>query len=345
MTLAVNIAQGGSNNVTMRNRIINGAFMVSQYYGTGTVTPSAAGSTFVIDRFNANISQASAILKWGQNLNGITPPPGFSYYLGCQVNTTATCGTNDYFNFMHRMEGLNVSDLGWGTANAKSVTLSFWVYTNLAGTYSFAFNSSGASYSSLFTVTTANTWQQITITVPGPTIGTFATNNTLSFQCVWSLSSGSGLTGAPGSWQATSFYGANGALTNFTSSTSNVFYITGVQLEAGTTASPFEYRQYGTELALCQRYYLQYYGFNNAGAQYMRDTAFFKVSMRAAPTLSVYASTPGGSGTGTVNKIYQGSGETAASTSNGTTETGRIDSSGYTSNVDIYYLVKANAEL
>ena len=124
------------------------------------------------------------------------------------------------------------------------------------------------------------------------------------------------------------------------------FDITLVQLEEGAVATPFEHRQYGTELALCQRYYQKFYGFEDASMTYMRSTAYFKVSMRAAPSVGIYAQRADGAfGTNSVNKIYQGTGETDADASYITTETCRVNSYLFTANVDIHYKLIAQAEL
>ena len=283
-----------------KNRIINGAMAVSQYNGASSVTPSS--TTYVIDRFQLNITQASKITA--QQLSA-SPPVGFSYYLGLSVAATATVGATDAFEILQSIEGLNAQDLAWGTANAKAVTLSAWVYSNVTGTFGGAIWLYGGStsYPFTYTIAAANTWTQVSINIPGPTTGTWPTTNSGSIIVGFSLGAGTSKSGTAGTWASgTTYFSATGA-TSLMGSTSNYFYITGVQLEAGSTATSFDYRPYGTELALCQRYYYQ---FSNSGlsdnvyayspyspASYTslpNSSAsfpmYFPVTMRAAPTVS-----------------------------------------------------------
>ena len=292
MTLAVNIAQGGSNNVTFRNRIINGAMVISQYNGTSSVTPSA--DSHVIDRFKYEASQTSKFTIQ-QNAGSVTPPAGFINYLGFTTASAVTIGSSDYFQTVQIIEGLNIGDLGWGTADAKTVTLSFWVRSSLTGTFGGSLRNSAVnrSYPFSYTISAANTWEQKSITIAGDTSGTWLTTNGVGIRLTFGLGNGSTYSGTAGAWAGANYQNATGA-TSVVGTNGATFYITGVQLEAGTTASPFEYRQYGTELALCQRYYQRttQNGSTATGivsaAIYGTTSAFgvynFKVSMRTAPT-------------------------------------------------------------
>ncbi len=150
MTLAVTVAQGASNNVTFRNRIINGTFTISQYNGTSSVTPSSDG--YIIDRYKVENSQASK-LTYQQNAGSVTPPAGFSNYLGTTVASTVSIGAGDYFLISQPIEGYNVADLNWGTANAQTVTLSFWVRSSLTGTFGGSLQNSANTRSYPFTYT------------------------------------------------------------------------------------------------------------------------------------------------------------------------------------------------
>ena len=230
----------------MRNRIINGACVIDQRNSGASSTPSATGGgTYTIDRFLFQTSQASKFTV-GQNLNSVTPPVGFSKYLGFQVASSYSIGAGDYFRFGQAIEGYNIADLAWGTANTKTVTLSFQVYSSLTGTFGGGIQSNGAGYSYpfSFTVTSANTWTPVSITVTGPTTGTFPTDNTAGMTIWWSLGTGSTYSGTAGSWTANNYFSATGA-TSVVGTASATFYITGVQLEVGSSATGFEYRQYG----------------------------------------------------------------------------------------------------
>jgi hypothetical protein len=256
MTNAVSIAQSGSNNVSWRNRIINGAMVIDQRNaGASVATTTTAAGVYTLDRWIYQVSAASKFTVQ-QNAGSVTPPAGFTNYLGCTSTSAYSVGTNDYFTIAQRLEGYNTSDLGWGSANAQTVTISFWVRSSLTGAFGGAVrNSSGGRYYLFsYTINAANTWEYKTVTVAGDTTGTYQTTNSISFEVWWSLGAGSGLSGTAGSWStnnqtqptgSTSVVGTNGA----------TFYITGVQLERGTTATPFEYRDYGRELIMCQRYY------------------------------------------------------------------------------------------
>ena len=267
MTFAVNIAQGGSNNTTMRNRIINGAMVIDQRNAGAEVNPAVSGS-YYLDRWQV-ASTAASKFKIGRNAGSVTPPAGFSNYLGCTSLSAYSVGASEVFHVRQTVEANNVADLAWGTANAAGVTLSFWVYSSLTGTFGGAIrNASTYNYSYPFTysVSAANTWEYKTVSIPGPTAGTWGTGTSAGLELGFSLGSGSTLSGTAGAWAAVNYTSATGAV-SVVGTSGATFYITGVQLEAGTTASPFEYRLYGTELALCQRYY-EKLGFGDSNSRY-----------------------------------------------------------------------------
>jgi len=254
MTLAVNIAQSGSNNVTFRNRIINGAMVFDQRNAGASVTP--ASGTYTLDRWLTYQSVASKF-SVQQNAGAVTPPVGFGNYLGATSLSSYAVLSGDYYLIQQMIEGFNTVDLAFGTANAKTVTLSFWVYSSLTGTFGGVLNNSAGnrSYPFTYTISTANTWEQKTITVAGDTSGTWiGATNGIGLMVRFGLGVGTTYSGTAGAWAGATYFSATGA-TSVVGTNGATFYITGVQLEAGTTASPFEYRQYGTELALCQRYY------------------------------------------------------------------------------------------
>ena len=294
MTLAVNIAQGGSNNVTFRNKIINGAMVIDQRNAGASVTPT--NGQYVIDRFQQLLSAASKY-SVQQNAGSVTPPAGFTNYLGCTSLSSYSVSSGDYFCLEQPIEGYNTADLAWGTANAKTVTLSFQVYSSLTGTFGGSLrNSSGnRSYPFTYTISSANTWTSISVTIAGDTTGTWiGATNGIGIRVDIGLGVGSTLSGTAGAWAGANYISATGA-TSLVSTNGATLYITGVQLEAGTTASPFEYRQYGTELQLCQRYYEEF-ALNSPANSYLinagvwgvgqvEGTLRFSVIKRATPTM------------------------------------------------------------
>jgi hypothetical protein len=289
MTFAANLAQSASNNQTMRNRIINGAMTVAQR-GTSFTNPN----TWTLDRMYYGTGTATTVISQSSNA-----PSGFTYSLyGTQGATTWTPSGYQWQAVIQTIEGNNFYDMAFGTASANPVTISFWVYASQTGTYNFALcNASQAdifdatvtrSYVTTYTVNAANTWQYVTITVPGDTSGTWigATNGS-AVAVVFNLGSGSSWTTATtNAWQTGKYIQSSGTVSQATVANST-FYITGVQLEEGTAASPFENRLYGTEFALCQRYYQINNGYTGAGTT---STIFsgninFTVTMRSSPTL------------------------------------------------------------
>jgi hypothetical protein len=308
MTLAVNLAQGASNNVTFRNRIINGACVIDQRNAGASVTATAVGGVnYVLDRFGYSASQASKFTVQ-QNAGSVTPPAGFTYYLGVTSSSAYSVVSGDYFGIRQRIEGFNVADLAWGTASASPVTLSFWVRSSLTGTFagSLANSAENRSYPFSYTISSANTWEQKSITIAGDTTGTWLTTSGIGIQLNFSLGTGSTYSGTAGAWAGSTLLSATGAV-SVVGTSGATFYITGVQLEAGTTASPFEYRQYGTELALCQRYFETSFVYGTAvgtatnvgcvsgnGLQGITTTTEaniyvkFQVAKRAEPTMSVW---------------------------------------------------------
>jgi hypothetical protein len=236
-----------------KSRIINGAMNIDQR-NNGASFLTTAGNQYTVDRWGAYVSQASK-LTVGQNYGSVGAPVGFNNYLGGFVTSSATVGSTDRFVLYQGIEGYNIADLQYGTANAKTVTLSFWVYSSLTGTFGGALGNASQNYGYPFTYTisSANTWTQISVTIAGPTSGTWGSTNGGGIYVYFGLGVGSSYTNTAGSWYGTTIFGASGA-TNVISTASATFYLTGVQLEKGTQATSFDYRPYGTELQLCQRY-------------------------------------------------------------------------------------------
>jgi hypothetical protein len=294
MTLA---SQNMTPYTGFKNRIINGAMVIDQRNAGASVTIPAATTTYTIDRWAGFASQASKITIQ-QNAGSVTPPAGFKNYLGVTVGASAnvTVGAGDYFFIQQAIEGYNTADFGFGAAGASTITFSFWVRSSVTGTYGgVLYNGGGSrSYPYSYVINSANTWEQKTVTVTGDTTGSWLTTSGAGIQLTFSLGIGSTYSGAAGSWVGANYYGTTGTATPITTN-SATFYITGVQLEKGSTATSFDYRPYGTELALCQRYYYQY--FLNTGTYsepVLQGTSTtngqgsltFKVTMRASPTVA-----------------------------------------------------------
>ena len=292
-----NTSLGAGNASIMKNRIINGAMVISQRYGTSSTTPSAtASNVYILDRFFYAQSQAS---KFSIQQLSSSPPAGFSNYMGLTTASAVSIGSSDYFFTGQVIEGFNWADLGWGTANAKTVTLSFWVQSSLTGTFGGSLQNynQNRSYPFSYTISSANTWTQISITVTGDTGGTWAgATNAGSLELNFGLGVGSTLSGTAGSWSANNYLSATGA-TSVVGTNGATFYITGVQLEVGSSATGFEYRQYGQELALCQRYAYVISGNSPYQNGYSRYPCFgsgtngciwyaqYPVQMRTSPSL------------------------------------------------------------
>jgi hypothetical protein len=244
---------GTSAGVTgFKNRIINGAMVIDQRNAGASVTPNAS---YTLDRWIAQNSQTSKYTVQ-QNAGSVTPPTGFTNYLGVTSSSAYSVSATDYFFVQQVIEGYNIADLGWGTANAKTITISFWVRSSLTGTFGGALQNSGATrnYPFSYTISVADTWEQKTITIAGDTSGTWLTTNSAGIFVIFGFGVGTTYSGTAGAWSGTTYFSATGAV-SVVGTLNATFYITGVQLEVGSTATTFDYRPYGTELMLCQRYY------------------------------------------------------------------------------------------
>ena len=275
-----------------KNRILNGQMVIDQRNAGASVTLST--DTYVLDRYKGLATQASK-LSVQQNAGSVTPPAGFINYMGFTSLSAYSIGAGDIFGFDQRIEGLNATDLAWGTASASPVTLSFWVRSSLTGTFGGSLeNSAGTrSYPFTYTISSANTWEYETITIAGDTSGTWLTTNGIGIRVQFGLGVGSTFSGTAGAWATANYISATGA-TSVVGTNGATFYITGVQLEKGSTATSFDYRDYGRELMLCQRYYWKN-GVGDASVALGGTGAFastttlqamfqFPVTMRANPT-------------------------------------------------------------
>jgi hypothetical protein len=270
----------------LKNRIINGAMVIDQR-NAGAATANTING-YAVDRWAVYQSVTGKLIAQ-QNAAAVTPPTGFSYYLGVTSQSSYSVLTGDYYMIRQNIEGYNVADLGFGTANAKTVTLSFWVRSSLTGTFGGSLRNSAGdrSYPFTYTISVANTWEQKTITIAGDTTGTWLTTNDIGLIVQFGLGTGATFSGTAGAWAGANYVSATGA-TSVVGTNGATFYITGVQLEVGSTATPFERRLYNQELANCQRY------FNlidsalgvNTGTTTLQLVVNFPVQMRAAPSVA-----------------------------------------------------------
>lgn len=294
MTNAVTLAGLGSEGSSFgfRNRIINGDMRIDQRNAGASVTPTA--SQYLLDRFSTQINVAS---KFSVQQLTATPPVGFTHYLRVTSLSSYSVAAGDVAAINQSIEGFNVADLGWGTASAATVTLSFWVRSTLTGNFGGTIQNNGQarSYPFAYTINAANTWEQKTITIPGDTSGTWLKDNGIGITVKFSIGSGSTFSGTANAWSSSLFLQPTGS-TSVISTNAATWDVTGVQLEKGSTATPFEFRSIGQELELCQRYYYRTtYGTNfvslavgivNTTTSAAQCAFAFPVTMRATPTIN-----------------------------------------------------------
>lgn len=279
-----------------RNMIINGAMIVSQ---RGTSFTGLANNAYSLDRF-VYYEIGNSVSDVSQSTD--TPNNNFNNSLKLDVTTAdASVAAGDLTCFLQKIEGLNSYKLGWGTSDAKSVTLSFYVKSTKTGVHSGAFKNSAQdrSYAFEYTVNSSNTWEFKTVTVAGDTSGTWLTTNGIGVQVTFALMAGTDFTKAAGSWGSGNNFGSDNQV-NVMDSTSNEWYITGIQLEIGETATPFEHEDIGTTLAKCQRYYEEcrlyalayhYLGTTNS-SDHTGACVNYSSTKRATPTIAHLTGSP-----------------------------------------------------
>lgn len=304
----INDASGGSTaklyGVSMRdggtafvNRIINGDMRIDQRNNGASVTVSGTGG-YTLDRWSP---QRAGALSNFTCVRSTTAPIGYTNSMLFTMGTGVTPTSTDYAYFSQNIEGFNTADLGFGTTNAATVTLSFWVRSSVTGTFGAGLRnlSGGRCYIAPYTINSANTWEQKTVTIAGDTSGTWPTDNSIGIRVDFDLGVGPNNSTTGGTWQSVNGFGLTGG-TKLAATSGATFYITGVQLEAGTVATPFERRDYGRELMMCQRYCLIYsnatdgsfrfFGYN-VGSGSGLGQVYFPVQTRVAPT-GISVSTP-----------------------------------------------------
>jgi hypothetical protein len=330
-----------------KNRIINGAMVIDQRNAGASVTPT--NGQYLVDRFKYYSTQTSKV-SVQQNAGSVTPPVGFKNYLGVTSLSSYSVLSSDYFAITQLVEGFNMADLGYGAAGSSTVTLSFWVRSSLTGTFGGSLTNDSANYAYPFTYTisAANTWEQKSITITGATAGTWLSTSSTGIQVIWSLGAGSTYSGTAGAWVAAGFLPSATGSTSVVGTNGATFYVTGVQLEKGSTATSFDYRPYGTELALCQNYFerLPAGGYPAVGVRTSDWYGYiqWQTQKRATPTVTL---------NGTIN-IVGSVGDINTQTPTGidqaTTKTARIYRTGgsFTSQAGTFYVpnyIDVSAEL
>jgi hypothetical protein len=274
-----------------KNRIINGAMQIDQRNAGAAVT-----SGFPVDRFNSQITNGAVSMQQSS-----VAPAGFTKSLSVTVTSASTPSANDRNAILHNIEGFNIADFGLGTATPSTFTLSFWVRSSLTGTFSGMVGAdTNPSYVYTYVINSANTWEYKTITIAGTSTGTWGSTNGFGLTVRFDLGTGSDRRTTPNVWNSADYRAATGAV-QLIANSGATFYITGVQLEKGSTATSFDYRPYGTELALCQRYFEKSYNTdvalgtatqvsmyatsNSGGSTGYGSSIVFKVTKRATPTM------------------------------------------------------------
>ena len=301
------------NDFGMKNRIINGAMAIDQRNAGASTTPGASFS-YQLDRWSYGTSVASKI-----SVQQVADAPaGFYNSVKLTSLSAYSITASNRFIFSQIIEGYNTVDLNWGTSDASPVTLSFWVKSSLTGTFACSFNNydGSRSYVTTYTISSANTWEKKIITITGPTSGSFQTGtNGGSIYINFDLGTGSTYTTSTlNTWQNAFYENATGA-TALPATNGATWQLTGVQFEKGSTATSFDFRSFGTELSLCQRYFEKSFNhdvrpqngadgtsfYANAGlfAGYISNTfpwggsMNFKQTKRAQPTIGGYGNSSG----------------------------------------------------
>jgi len=307
---------------------------IDQRNAGASVTVNNTFGFYAVDRFQVEGQATDGVFTAQRDTSA---PAGFTNSLKLTVTTAdASIGASQRYQLNHKLEGLNVSDLGFGSANAQSTVLSFWVRSSLTGTFGGAYRNNGANRSYLFSyaISAADTWEYKTIVIPGDTTGTWSTDTSLGLNVTWSLGSGTDFQGTADAWNGNNNNTVTGE-TQLVGTLNATFYITGVQLEPGTVATPFERRSYGQELSLCQRYYEVLADATvmlpwASGTQIVRSHDSFAVTKRANPSV-VLGTKIYGVGTMTVAAVSQSGVRYAGSGSSGDT----IEYTGITASAEL----------
>ena len=290
-----------------RNLIINGDMSIAQR-GTSATSVSSSGY-HSLDRFRFGFNETDELVATISQDTDVPSGQGFANSMKFEVTTPeTTLASDEILQINHRIEGQNTQNLKYGTSSAESLTLSFWVKSSITGTYVITFKNNDPSAGTrlnvnTYTINSANTWEKKTITITGDTTANtnFVNTNAKGLELLWSLASGGSYQGTSSSgWTS---YGAsklfNGQSANVITTSGATWYITGVQLEVGTSASDFEFLPVDVNLARCQRYYWNYVnGTDNEigiGAYQTSSEVnaiiMFPQTMRGNPTLDIVTGT------------------------------------------------------
>ena len=294
------LAGGVSAPPSFKNRLINGAMTFAQR-GSSPVSNAVASATLKYNTLD----------RWGYWAGSVgyfyleqstVAPPGYTNSALITSGSATTVSSGVYATFSQRIEGYNVADLAWGTSSAQSVTVSFWVNCSVTGTFSgYVFNSGYSySYPFTFTISSANTWVQITKTISGPTTGTWNNTTGIGLEFGITLAAGSNYQATANAWTSIGYAISSPGSTNLLATNGATMYVTGVQLEAGSSATTFDYRDYTRELQMCQRYYYRIQAFSGTSGvniltvnlytyQSGYSSIILPVAMRTNPTGSYSA--------------------------------------------------------
>ena len=289
-TATINSYTPTESNMAGRNKIINGDMRIDQRNAGASVTRNTLSNVYTLDRWNSRAEGADGVYTVQQITDA---PSGFVNSLKVTTTTAdAALGATQIYAIHQPIEGNNCSDFAWGTADAKPITISFWIKSSLTGTFGGSVENANGSraYPFSYEISSANTWEYKTIAISGDTTGTWETGNAIGLWVWFGLGVGATGSGTSGAWGVGPKYSATGAV-SVIGTLNATWQITGVQLEAGSVATPFEHRMYGQELALCQRYYQNLFPDidmpvirSQTSDTLRRATVFLKVSMRVSPT-------------------------------------------------------------
>ena len=268
-----------------RNLIINGDMRINQR----SWTSAAVTNAFTVDRWKV-IEQTDGAITAEQSTDA---PDGFGNSFKITVTSAdSSLGTTQYARVQQNIEGTNIVGLAFGTASAKTITISFYVKSSLTGTFSGCVRAIGVnrSYPFTYAISSADTWEAKSVTISGDTGGAWDVSTSGGISLFLTLCSGSDYDAPAGAWETTGASAAEGGV-NVLATNGATIQWTGVQLEVGAVATPFEHRSYGEELALCQRYFYKLQGsLYGIGFYYtsgdFRLSIDFPVDMRSNPTLT-----------------------------------------------------------
>ena len=279
-----------AGQINFKNLIINGDMSIDQRNSGSSITPT--NGQYGVDRWQnaVNVSSKYSIQQVSD------APTGFVYSNKVTSLSAYSIGAGELAGLRHYVEGYNITKLDWGTSDAQTVTLSFWVKSSLTGDFGVTVgNDNGRTYGALYNISSADTWEKKSVTIEGDTSGTWLTTNGKGISLVFALSTGSSFLATADSWNASTSYGVTGQ-TQILATNSATWQVTGVQLEVGTSASDFEFLPYDVNLNRCYRYYYKRISTDpfgplaqgmQIGASDMMIQGYHPITMRASPTMSI----------------------------------------------------------